>query len=211
MFIEASQNEVENMMNIRLKKQIYVEELQFSNNEWMNWGYIKTTMPIKCPFQLEGYLNSVKQVSYPKEWLTVKSSNDDKNLHRNLYIVPVGSQLTQTQNAVYSGILPQLGFLGQKSIPYYWTVKYITGFEKVPADIANVIGKLTALNLFNIANDLILGTPGIGSKSVSLDGLSQSLSSSSGFNTRVKNYIDDMIRSSNALQSVYKGLSWGAV
>jgi hypothetical protein len=116
-----------------------------------------------------------------------------------------------SQNAVYSGVMPQLGYLGQRHIPYYWTFVYVTGFNKVPKDIVNVVGKLTALNLFNIANDLILGTPGIGSKSVSIDGLSQSLSSSSGFNTRIKNYVDDIVRSTNSLVSTYKGLNWGSI
>lgn len=210
-YIQAAQGEVENSLNIKLKKQVYTENLQFNNNEWMQWGYMRVTKPIRCPMLLEGYLNTIKQVSYPKEWLTTKKSSDEKDYQRNLFIVPVGGATMQTQNAVYSGVMPQLGYLGQRHIPYYWTVEYVTGFDQVPSEIVDVVGKLASINLFNVAADLILGTPGIGSKSISIDGLSQSLNSASGFDKRIKNYTDSLVKSYNALIAVYKGLTFGSI
>ena len=62
--------------------------------------------------------------------------------------------------------------------PNYWHAKYLTGFKKIPNDLLNVLGMLASINVLNIAGDIILGA-GIASYSLSLDGLSQSISSTS--------------------------------
>jgi hypothetical protein len=209
MFIEAAQTEVENQLQLKLVKQKFTENLSFSNSDWVEWGFIKASHQIVCPLSAIGYLNTVKQVTYPKEWLVVKKSSDEREIQRNLYLVPVGGNVSSSQNAVYSGIIPQVGYLNQRSIPYYWEIQYVTGFETIPADLINIIGKLAAVNLFHLAGDLVLGLPGINSKSIGIDGLSQSLSSSKGFNDRIQAYIKEITDKWPALIGFYKGISFG--
>lgn len=92
-------------------------------------------------------------------------------------------------------------------VPGTWRINYVAGFgkpndnvvsyrdpevEKVPGDLLDAIGMLASMGPFNIAGDLIAGA-GIASKSVSLDGLSQSISTTSsatnaGYGSRIIQY-----------------------
>src|SRR5690606_21040030 len=60
--------------------------------------------------------------------------------------------------------------------PNYWKQEYITGFDVIPIDIIQAIGIMAAINVFTIIQDSLLGGAGIASKSVGIDGLSQSVS-----------------------------------
>jgi hypothetical protein len=66
-------------------------------------------------------------------------------------ITPAGPASGVASSAiVYHGITPHLNFLNQQNIPDYFKVTYCTGYSKIPTDIINMIGKLTA-----ILNDII--------------------------------------------------------
>ncbi|MFA5048648.1 MAG: hypothetical protein WC516_06510 [Patescibacteria group bacterium] len=88
-------------------------------------------------------------------------------------------------------------FQGQR-YPQALEIDYETGYEsadKVPEDLRHIIGKYCALLLLNVIGDAIL--PGFSSQSVSLDGLSESFSStqsatSAYFGARIKVYTDDI-------------------
>ena len=80
------------------------------------------------------------------------------------------------------------------NIPDYWDFQYTTGFDldDLPYDLMNVVGKIATFGPLGIAGDLILGA-GIAGQSLSVDGLSQSISStasatSSGYNARLLQY-----------------------
>lgn len=201
-FIDASISELENFLSLRFRKQIIKEEKSFTNNDWMHWGYMNTTFPVVCPVGLEGYLGTVKQVTYPVEWLSSRKTNDNRNYSRVLNLVPIEGS-TQSGGAVYSGIVPLLrGMLtGSSSIPNYWTIEYVTGWDQVPAEILDCIGMLTSYKVLQLISDALMSGAvaavvnnqgqtvlqsngsmfggigfGMSSKSVSLDGLSQSVS-----------------------------------
>lgn len=213
-YIKAAQDEISHYLNLKLKKQVIEESLDFSGNDWRKWGYIKCTYPVRCPLKLEGYLNTIKQITYPVEWLSTRKINNEPELyHRNLYIVPAGTGVATSNAVAYSGIIPQLGLVDARSIPNYWTVRYVTGFDEVPKDIVNVIGKMAAINVFHISGDLILGA-GIASFSLGLDGLSQSISSTSsatnaGYGARIIGYGNDIKRQLPQLRDYYRGFSFG--
>ena len=91
-------------------------------------------------------------------------------------------------------VLPHIGLVNNRQIGSYWRVGYITGFgcSELPYDILEVIGKTASMNIFNMLGDIILGA-GIASQSISIDGLSQSISStasatSAGYGARLINY-----------------------
>ena len=210
--VADAQAQIENFLNIKLHKQIYVDNLHFINDEWRNWGFMTTTYPVGCPLSLEGLLNTTKQVVYPPEWLTIKRNGDEKLNHRAIYIVPAGNTTGITSSVIYAGIIPQLGYLGSRSIPYYWTAVYTTGFDVVPSDILGAVGKLASIPLLLLAGENALGRPGLTSTSISIDGLNQNIASKSGvYGERIKQYMDDLNnRLLPQMKSVYKGIIFGS-
>lgn len=219
--ILRAQEAIEELLQIKLVKQIYSEDKTFFSDDWKSWGYIPTQYPVVCPIDLVGFLGTVRQVQYPKEWLSAKRTSDNQYLHRQLYIVP-NSRSTFNQLVVYQGILPNVNYFANSTIPYYWKLSYVTGWDrdKIPATILAVIGKIAALDILAVASDAMLYSPGIASTSISLDGLSQSLSSvASGqnglFGARIKQYLDELFGRSgrdgeiNRLKDTYTALIWG--
>ena len=99
----------------------------------------------------------------------------DKNAG-HLEVVPGSGQITLGQTGAF---LP-LVFGGQDYLPQAIRVDYTVGFEdcNVPKDIVEFIGMLASFGPFGIAGDLIVGA-GIASQSISLDGLSQTINTTS--------------------------------
>ena len=211
MYIQSATEEVEKSLGIKLIPEVVEESLDFWLDDWRAWGYIKTTYPIKRPLELKGFINDVQQIQYPVEWLTSRKTSDGELYYRNLYLVPTSGSAT-TNSVVVSGITPHLGFYGNKHIPNYWRVKYCTGFDKLPKDLLNFIGKLASMNIFHILGDIILGA-GIASQSIGIDSLSQSISTTSsatnaGYGARIQGYIADLKLSWPKIKSYYKGFTF---
>lgn len=189
-YIKSAQDELQQYLDLKFKKQVYVERLQFTAEDYYNWSYLRTSLPIVCPLKLTGFLNTTRQVEYPKDWLTAKQSNDGILYHRNLYIVPAGNATALTQAQLFTGMLPNLSYLGLARIPNYWEVTYTTGWDKIPTNIVDIVGKLAAINIFRISGDLII-SPGLSSMSLGIDGLSQSMSSKA-YDARIKSMLDEL-------------------
>jgi hypothetical protein len=209
-YMISATEEVENMLDIKLLPQIIDEQHDFWLDEWKAWGYIKVSFPIKKAQKLTGFINDIKQIDYPSEWLSSRKTNDGKMYYRNLYIVPTNGTAT-TNSVIASGITPHLGFFGNKQIPNYWNTVYCTGFDTVPKDLMNFIGKLASINVFHILGDIILGA-GIASQSIGIDGLSQSISTTSsatnaGYGARVQGYLADLKLQLPRLKAFYKGFN----
>ena len=207
-YIKAAQTEVEQWLNIKLNKQIIEEEKDFHWADFQSWGYIRLTYPIVEPVSLFGFISDVQQIQYPTEWLSVRKTSDGQLYHNNLYLVP-GNSSARTNAIVYSGITPHLGFLGRTQIPNYWKITYCTGFDSIPENLKNFIGKLAAINIFHILGDIILGA-GIANQSISIDGLSQSVATTasatnSGYGARIQGYWNDLKVQRQILQSYYRG------
>ena len=209
-YIKAAQEEVEKFLSVKVEKQFFMEQLSFYRDEFEAFGYIKTTYPVVKPYVLDGFIGSVKQISYPKEWLSSRTTSDRFTYNRMIYIVPnVGA--AQTNSLVYNGIVPYLGILGYVQIPNYWSVGYITGYDRIPSDLLNVIGMLAAINAFILAGDLII-SPGLINQSLSLDGLSQSVStgkssSTGAFQGRINGYLTQIKTTLERLRTSYKGVN----
>lgn len=209
-YIESAQQEFEKLLNIKCVRQVVEEDIDFFFDDFRAWGYIRTSYLVNYVDQLNGFVNSVKQIEYPREWLSTKKSSEGL-YYRHIYLVPQHTMGAQTNSVVYSGVVPHLGFLGLSTIPNYWRTRYVTGFEKLPMDLVNMIGKLAAINLFNILGDIVLGA-GIASMSVGIDGLSQSISTTSSaensaYSARIKMYWDDLKKGIPRVESYYKGIT----
>lgn len=213
--ILAAQQELEDYLSIKLNRQIVEENQDFNINEYKQWGCIKTVFPIYEPISLEGKINEIRQVNYPKEWLSVKRGTD-KTKFRNLFLIPnTDGGAAMTQNSfVFSGITPHMGFFGTSHIPNYWNIKYISGWnaDEMPNDLVDTVAKYAAIQMLGITGDLIYGA-GIGNQSISLDGISQTYSTTKGggkgaFSGRMAQYSEELANKLKALKAEYLGISF---
>lgn len=210
-FIMSAQEKIENFLGLKLQKTIIEESQDWILNEFRKWNYVRTSYPVNQPIKVDGYINNQLQISFPEEWINAKSSNKQR-YSRQVYIVPNHhSQAALLSGVVYAGIQPQAGLLGYDFIPNYWRLAYLTGFNPIPRDILEVVGKFAAISIFHIAGDLILGA-GIASMSLGLDGLSQSISTTSsatnsGYGARIEGYWNDLKEALPKLRDYYKGIS----
>jgi len=209
-YIEAAQREIEKYLNIKLVPQIIEEDKDFYREDFRHFNYLRTTYPVVEAISLFGFFADVKQIEYPPEWLSERRTSDGELFHRHVYIIP-GFKEAEIFPIIFSGITPHLYFLGQPSLPNYWKIKYKTGFDTVPKDLLEVVGKLAAIKLFHILGDLILGA-GIASTSLGIDALSQSISTTSsatnsGYGSRILGYVEDIKRALEKLKNYYKGFT----
>lgn len=176
-WIQSSQKELEDILDVKFNKQAYSETREYGYDDWIQWGFVPTTYPVSKGVSLKGFLNSTLQVDYPQEWLSVKTSSDKEQYYRSINLVPITGGVNQlTNNVVFSGVAPYIGYFGRKIVPNYWTLEYITGFEKIPETIMKAVGLKASINLLPTVS-LNVVKPGIASQSLGIDGLSQSRSS----------------------------------
>jgi hypothetical protein len=212
-YIASAQEEVEHFLDIKLKKQVYEEYIDYDMNNFMNWSYLNTTFPVIKPLAMQGWLGNIKQVEFPVEWLVANESTDEKYRMRAIYLLPTYGAATY-QNSTYLSVIRGVGF-GNRSVPEYWHIKYITGYDKLPKDLLDLIGKLASIKIFHLMGDIILGA-GIASRSLSLDGLSQSISTTqsaenSGYSGRIKGYLEDLKKTIPRLEGFYQGIKMSVV
>lgn len=201
-FIKTAQEEIEHYLGIKIMKQVISESKDYYLADWQNWGFVRTTYMVNKAYEMVGFVNQVQQMNLPKEWLSVRTTQDNLK-YRSIHVVPVVASTIQT-SSIYHGVVP-LGMMSNGIIPNYWKLVYTTGFDVLPMDLLNIVGQLAAINVFALLGDLILGTPGIVSKSIGIDGLSQSYSTSSGFKTRIDQYLKNLELSLPRLHNYYRG------
>ena len=215
--IRSAQAKFETVFSIKLAKQVIEESRDFVREDFNHWGAVKVTYPIRYVDTLKGYINEVAQLTYPHEWLVIKRTENVAQF-RNLFLIPnSGSSngATMTQNTlVYNGLSPHLAWFGQKIIPNYWRVKYVTGWdgEEVPDDLFDAICKLAAINVLLVIGNYLYGV-GISSLNVSLDGVSQSFPLTRGgkygmFSDRITAYKEDLDAMWQDLKYEYSGFIW---
>jgi hypothetical protein len=218
-YIDFAKEQVEKLLLVKLNLQIYTEDKNFHASDWKMWSQIRTTYPVICGLEMNGFVGTVRQVTYPKTWISVKKTSEDL-YSRLLHIVPNGAAgYTQTA-AVYGGLYPNTGHIGGgNNTPNFWQIKYITGFKKIPRDIETAIGMLAAINILAVGNETVasaLGALGTSSKSISIDGLSQSVSmyvngQSGIFGARIKQYNEALSGEKGLLQRLqdyYGAILW---
>jgi len=212
--IRSAQSKFETIFSIKLQKEVVEESRDFIREDFNNWGAVKVTYPIRYVDWLKGYINEACQVNYPHEWLVIKR-NEHVAQFRNLFLIPNSSSThgaTMNQNSIiYNGISPHLGWFGQTRIPNYWRVKYITGWDadEIPNDLFDVICKLAAINAMLVIGSYLYGV-GLGSLSVSLDGVSQNFPLTRGgkygmFTDRITAYKEEIDQVWQDLKYCYAG------
>ena len=97
-------------------------------------------------------------------------------------------------------------------IPKVFRVTYTAGFsaDLIPDELRDVVGMAAAIGPLSVAGDLIIGA-GIAAESLSLDGISQAISSTasatnSGYGARIINYNKLLKERIRELRRYYKGI-----
>ena len=127
-------------------------------------------------------------------------------------------QLVPDPGELITWPLAQMSFYGAQTLsmygklPGWYQVKYSAGYNtsELPADLLDLGGKYASMYPLNTAGDLIVGA-GIASKSVSMDGVSESVGTTSsatnaGYGARILQYRKDIDRDLPAIKRRYHGM-----
>jgi hypothetical protein len=215
-WIRTSQEEVENLVDVKLNKQAYQETRDYVFDDWTQWGFMPTTYPAEKGLSMQGFLNTTLQVDYPLDWLSVKKTSDGESFHRTINLVPVqGSANSLTNNIVFAGVAPYIGYFGRKDIPNYWSFIYLTGFGKIPEMLMKGVALKAAINTLPLISFNVV-KPGTASQSLGVDGLSQSRSTTASAKTLPLQNLIDQYQSqfdklSDLLKKKYAGISFGVL
>ena len=182
------------------------EEKDYQANDYWQWGYFQlNNLPVVEVLEVRAVYPNANILSYPKEWFKLQPHDGI------LRLIPSAGTLSQFAVDVGGQYFPEI-FRSNGHVPLVWQIDYTAGFQdgKIPMDVNAAIGMIAGIMALNIAGDLIAGA-GIATKSISLDGLSQSISTTSsatnaGYGARLIQY-DKQIKSDLAtLKNYYLGL-----
>jgi hypothetical protein len=221
LFIKEACDQVENELNLMLTRMAYQENRDFMYDDWIQWGYFPVTYPVVAPYKAKGLLGTSLQIDYPTEWLSSKTQNSgdarDENFQRTINLVPLqGVSATLTGTSIFVGQTPYSGYFGNKTIPNYWQLTYVTGFNKIPPSIVRYVALQAVIQCLTVASGNVTGQAGVASKSLGIDGLSQSVTTTAtaskiAFGALIDVYQAQMDKLKESLKSNYVGITIGSL
>lgn len=162
--------------------------------DFLQYGWLKVSrVPLKSVASVKAiYPTGNYLFTFPNEWLRV-----DRN-GGQIQIVPSGGSLSQALLGQGGTYLPII-YRNLQYLPQLFHVEYTAGWEpgKVPNQLVDAVCKKACIDILAIVGDLIYG-PGVVSRSVSVDGLSQSESFVNNgqmgaiFTSRIVQYAKDL-------------------
>jgi len=213
-FIKDAISDVQIELDIKLQPQKFDENYDFYIRDYENYGFLQ--LRNKPVISVESYTieypTGEDVIDFPSEWIRLDRWGGQ------LQVLPARGVFTQQLVSAGGGFLP-LVFGGSDYIPDILRVVYTAGFELgeespihefgLPRSIKEYVGMKAAFGPFNTAGDLIVGA-GIAQKSLSIDGLSQSVATTasatnSGFGSRLVQYEKQIKARSKKLLSYYRG------
>ena len=186
---------------INEQRDYYINDYVAYNFMRLNWFPVTEVSSIAVQFPL-----STNVLQFDPQWYRVESMSAHARL------VPTQGTFSSILLSQGGSFLP-LFYSGLQDVPSIWKITYRAGFRKGELDmnILDLIGMKASMGPLNIAGDLIAGA-GIASKAISLDGLSQSISTTSsatnaGYGARILQYSKEIKDRMPALKSYYTGIS----
>nr|DAT83575.1 MAG TPA: hypothetical protein [Caudoviricetes sp.] len=210
-YLVVAQREIENYYNLKFIKQLADQTITYYRTDyWQTFPILQTNYPVREPLSMIGMLNKMEQIVYPQGWLFCEYDTLMGQGKRRISVVPTGSSTRGNAEIILTGITSQVGMQRFNMIPDYWRIQYITGWDidQMPMDLINVVGMVASFGPLGIAGDLILGSAGIASQSLSIDGLSQSISTTAsatnaGYGARLIQYEKQIKETTDRLKLVY--------
>jgi hypothetical protein len=144
-------------------------------------------------------------IEFDQRWIQLREALGQMN------IVPTTGTISDVLFTAGGAFLPLLAG-GLDFVPNMIRVQYTAGFREgeVPYSIREVVGKKAAMAPLNTAGDLIVGA-GIANQSISIDGLSQSIgttssATNSGYGARIGIYRDSLKKDIPMLRRHFRGI-----
>jgi len=183
------------------------EQQDYLMQDFLKWQYVQLDhMPVIK-------VNSMKLIiagtQVGETWDETNGLEVRKALGR-INVVPSTGFFQQAGIAIPGSWLPTLQ--SSRQIPLAVVIDYQAGFEKgkVPDEIKHAVALASAIGPLNIAGDLIAGA-GIASRSISMDGLSTSVNTTSsatnsGYGARILQYEREIKSLLPAIRKKYHGV-----
>jgi hypothetical protein len=172
-FIEDAVSDLEQEVGFQIFPTQHDERQPFDRNLYQSMGYMRLrNRPVSSIEALTvTAANNAQLWQVPLEWI------DTGYMTRGeIYIIPLNIATAPNSFGAPAGGAAFLAILGQQSwVPAFWRVKYTTGYAegKLPRNVNVLIGIQTAIL---VLTELAASNAKMGSKSISIDGLSQSSS-----------------------------------
>jgi hypothetical protein len=206
-YIMAAIRGFEKQVDIPLLPSTFVEKHDYYRHDYHSFNFIhldNTPVISVDEFRVQ-YPSGQNVIIFPGEWIRLNK------LEGHVQIVPTSGTLSEILVGQGGSFLPAI-YNGLDYLPHLFEVSYTAGFEdgQIPADIVNVIGMMASIGPFHIFGDLIAGA-GIANISLSMDGLSQSIgttssATNSGYGARVGNYLKEIKAAIPLYKQYYRGL-----
>lgn len=164
-----------------MTRRVEYYEQPYSIDAAQNWLYCQTAFPIRHPISMKIKIGTnFLLYEMQQEWLVTQTKVVSEQVYqRAQYVVPY------VRTATGFPILPWLWLFPFNTNPlmvglttFYpgmFFTEYLTGFNPIPLPVIDLIGYLTAQNLLSSLG-ILIGTPGVASESIGIDGASQSIS-----------------------------------
>jgi len=190
--IRAAISWLEAELNLDLRPIDRTERYDYEQRTFQEWGFIQLDhYPCREWDSANHYVkmywpSASSAYTFPQDWIRLEKMAGQINL------VPTSGSLAAAmivEGAVLPTVLSRVPY-----VPRAIEVKYTSGFEygTVPHNIRSIIGMRASYPVLNTAGDLIAGA-GIANYSLSVDGLSQSVGTTSsatnaGYGSRLLRY-----------------------
>lgn len=190
-----------------LPTKIVGDRYDYYRRDYENFGFVQLReYPVlsleKYALQYPGAANPI--ISFDLAWIQLDKSAG------HVQVYPSTGVYTNAFISSGGGYLPLIHG-GAEYLPNLITVDYTAGFElgKIPAGILEIVGKKASTGPLNTAGDLIAGA-GIATKSLSIDGLSQSVgttssATNSGYGARLIQYEKEVKIQMKMMRAYLKG------
>ncbi len=206
--IRAAIDSLEHTLNIKIKPTSIVAEKQdYYRQDYLDFAFIQlNNYPITAVTKVAmKYPTAQTEMIFPTEWYQINEA------HGQVHLIPTSGSLSQILMGRGGDYLTFV-WKGWDWMPNLWRIDYTAGFPsgQVPNDVLGCIGKMACFYPLNIAGDLVGGIA-IASKSIGIDGLSQSINTTSspenaGYSARLRQYERELKIEIPRLQAFYKGL-----
>ena len=204
---------LERELDIRIKPTVFTDErYDYYMQDYLQWTTIRLR---ECPvLSVEAvkvkWPSNDTVIDFPADWIQLRKDAGQIN------IVPSSGSLSQVLLTAGGSFLPLVAS-GRSFVPNILSVDFTAGFAagECPIELRDLIGKMGSFGPLNIAGDLIAGA-GIASKSISIDGLSQSIgttasATNAGYGARLIQYWKEITRVLPTLRRYYKGIRLAAL
>lgn len=225
--VEAAITELERYLNFDFRQKVIVCELNdnlsttphdeteppypFRHDRWQKTGLIPTRRrPVQSVQRFELWSIVNQKIMDLLPWLRLNGARG--HMHFFPKVGPAG--------VINVNPIAALGFNAWQAggdYPHGYRIDYTIGLtdaSKVPADVRVIIGKIAALQLMGVIGDGLIA--GFSSSSLSLDGVSESFSSTQSpentfFGARMKGYVDDVKRYLTDHRNKFSGFPIGTI